>query len=78
MGIHCPEDGCDGELAEKKTRRGKTFYGCSKYPDCKYASWDKPTDQKCPECGEAFLVEKSTKKKAGFLMCPACKHEVAP
>ncbi|MBN2184588.1 MAG: type I DNA topoisomerase [Candidatus Krumholzibacteriota bacterium] len=78
MGIPCPEEGCDGEIAEKKTRRGKIFYGCSKYPDCKYASWDKPTDKKCPECGEAFLVEKSTKKKAGYLVCPECKHEVAP
>ncbi|MBN2069852.1 MAG: type I DNA topoisomerase [Candidatus Krumholzibacteriota bacterium] len=76
LGIPCPEDGCDGKIAEKKTRRGKVFYGCSRYPDCKFASWDKPTDKKCPECGEAFLVQKTSKKKGEYLKCPACKSEV--
>ena len=58
-GIKCPESDCDGELLERKSKRGKTFYGCSKYPECTYAIWEKPIDQKCPDCGAAFIAEKT-------------------
>lgn len=68
-GVKCPEEGCDGELVERKSKRGKVFYGCSKYPECSYALWDKPVDKECPECGEKFLVEKTTKKQGTFLKC---------
>jgi DNA topoisomerase-1 len=68
-GVKCPESGCDGELVERKSKRGKVFYGCNNYPKCSYALWDKPVDKKCPECGEEFLVEKTTKKKGTFLTC---------
>ncbi len=78
LGIPCPEEGCDGEIVEKKTQRGKVFYGCSRYPSCKFASWDKPTTQKCLECENSFLVLKSSKKKGDFLQCPKCKFEVVP
>ncbi len=48
-GVSCPQ--CQkGELSEKRTRRGKTFYGCDQYPDCDFALWSKPTGAKCPEC----------------------------
>jgi len=48
-GVNCPQ--CKkGELSEKRTRRGKTFYGCDQYPDCDFALWSKPTGAKCPEC----------------------------
>jgi len=72
-GVKCPNDGCDGELVERKTRRGKVFYGCNKYPKCNYATWDKPLAEICPECGHKILVEKTTKAKGTFKMCPECK-----
>lgn len=53
-GVKCPQ--CEpGEIIEKKTRRGKTFYGCNKYPDCDFALWSKPTGETCPEC-KSLLV----------------------
>jgi DNA topoisomerase-1 len=77
LGVPCPEEGCDGKISEKKTRRGKIFYGCTRYPKCKFASWDKPVGQECPSCGNSWMVEKSSSKKGKFLRCPSCKHEVA-
>ena len=68
-GVNCPEKGCTGSLVQKKSRRGKIFYGCSRFPDCKFALWDKPVAKKCPECGAKFLVEKSTKKEGNFFIC---------
>lgn len=68
-GVRCPEDGCGGELTERRSKRGKIFYGCSRFPDCKFAIWDKPVNQPCPECGAGFLVEKSSKKEGSFLSC---------
>ena len=61
----CPN--CDGKIIEKKTKRGKIFYGCSNYPKCNIAYWDKPVDEKCPNCG-SLMVE--TKKG---IVCPNCK-----
>ncbi len=68
-GVDCPEKNCDGKLVEKQSKRGKIFYGCSKYPDCNFATWDKPVNKACPMCNALFLVEKSTKKKGSFLAC---------
>ena len=62
--MDCPK--CGGKIIEKKTKRGKIFYGCNNYPKCKYASWDKPTGNLCKECGEP-LVEKN-----GSEICPNC------
>jgi len=75
LGLPCPREGCNGEIVERKTRKGKIFYGCSNYPDCDYASWDKPTDKKCPQCLKAYLVEKESKRKGRYLKCPECKYE---
>lgn len=63
----CPK--CDGDIVEKKTRRGKIFYGCDKYPKCDIALWDKPTGDTCPECG-SLLVEKKDEIK-----CSNCNYE---
>jgi DNA topoisomerase-1 len=68
-GVHCPEQGCDGELVQRSSKRGKIFYGCSRFPDCTFATWDKPVAKECPECGAKFLLEKTTKKKGTFLVC---------
>jgi DNA topoisomerase-1 len=67
-GVLCPRDG--GELVERKTRRGRVFYGCSNYPDCDFTTWNKPIPEKCPSCGSSFLVEKITKKHGRQLVCP--------
>ncbi|MCW7752934.1 type I DNA topoisomerase [Desulfobotulus sp. H1] len=70
-GVACPEKNCNGELVERKSRRGKVFYGCKRYPDCTFALWDKPIPEKCPDCGHPFLVEKTTKKLGLHLKCPS-------
>lgn len=62
----CPN--CGGQIIEKTTRRGKIFYGCDNYPKCKTAYWDKPTGDKCPECGE-MLTEKK-----GKIKCSKCEY----
>lgn len=68
-GVTCPE--CkQGELTEKKSRYGKMFYSCNRYPDCKFALWDPPVTQPCPKCGFPVLVKKVYKKKGEFLKCP--------
>jgi DNA topoisomerase I len=69
-GINCPEPGCDGELVQKVSRKGKIFYSCSRYPQCKYASWDKPVNRSCPQCNSPFLLEKQHKKQKSQLKCP--------
>jgi len=68
-GVPCPEPGCTGELTERRSKRGKIFYGCTRFPDCKFAIWDKPVNKKCPQCGAAFVVEKTSKKEGTFLAC---------
>jgi len=67
--ISCPK--CDGKILEKKTKRGKIFYGCSNYPKCDFASWDKPIEEKCPNCN-GILTEKKDKIK-----CMNCDYERA-
>lgn len=68
-GVSCPEKDCTGELLERRSKRGKIFYGCSRFPDCSFATWDKPVPQSCPVCGADFLVEKTTKRDGTFFTC---------
>jgi DNA topoisomerase-1 len=79
-GVNCPEKGCDGEVVEKTSKRGKVFYGCNRYPECKFAIWDKPVPEACPDCGSPYLIEKTTKKKGTFRLCPVkeCGFEKLP
>ncbi|HEY3217060.1 MAG TPA: type I DNA topoisomerase [Candidatus Eisenbacteria bacterium] len=77
LGIPCPECG-QGEIAERRTKRGKTFYGCTRYPDCTFAAWDKPRPVPCPTCAAPFLVEKETKKDGLVLRCLKCKGQFQP
>src|SRR5438477_296505 len=75
IGVKCPL--CkDGELVEKKARKGNTFYGCSNYPKCKFTSANKPIPEKCPSCGNEYLVEK-TLKAGPVVACPnkECDYE---
>jgi DNA topoisomerase-1 len=66
-GVLCPKDG--GDIVERKSRRGKVFYGCANYPDCDFTLWNRPVAEKCPDCGAPFLVEKVTKRHGRQLIC---------
>ena len=70
-GVKCPKCG-DGDVIQRKSKYGKVFYGCSKYPDCDFVSWNEPVNEKCPECS-SHLVKKITKKES-LLQCsnPNC------
>jgi DNA topoisomerase-1 len=68
LGIKCPECGA-GNVKERKSRWGKMFYGCDRYPKCKFASWDKPVAGPCPECNAPILVEKVTKRAGRTHRC---------
>ncbi len=77
LGIRCPE--CKkGNILEKKSRRGKLFYGCNRYPDCQFATWDKPVSEACPECGEPVMLEKVTKRAGQVRHCrnKECNYKV--
>jgi DNA topoisomerase-1 len=68
-GVKCPEQGCEGELVQRKSKRGRIFYGCSRYPKCSFAVWNKPVAKPCPECDAPFVVEHTTKKDGRHLKC---------
>ena len=68
-GVTCPA--CrEGELTEKKSRFGKIFYSCNRYPKCKYAVWDPPVAEACPKCAHPLTVNKTTKRDGTFRRCP--------
>ena len=67
--VDCPQKDCTGDIVERTSKRGKIFYGCNRFPDCTFATWDKPLDRECPVCGAKFLVEKTTKKRGTFITC---------
>jgi len=73
--IKCPKEGCGGEIVEKKTKKGRIFYGCSNFPKCDFATWFKPVTQSCPKCGAEFLITKKSKFKGEILHCLKCKYE---
>jgi DNA topoisomerase-1 len=70
-GVRCPEPSCDGELVVRRTRKGRIFYSCNRYPECKFAMWNKPVDKKCPRCGYPILEQ----RKRG-IYCPNCKKKI--
>jgi DNA topoisomerase I len=73
-GVVCPKDG--GDVVERKSRRGKVFYGCANYPKCDFTLWNKPVLEPCPKCGWPFLTEKITKRHGRQLLCAneACDY----
>ena len=64
--IDCPN--CKGKIVEKHSKKGKVFYGCNNYPSCKTAFWDQPTGEKCPKCGEMFVL------KNDEIKCSSCGY----
>ena len=69
IGVTCPK-GCGGYVSEKRSKRGRTFYGCSSYPKCDFVSWDRPRNEACPKCGSAYLLDKFSKRTGPFVACP--------
>jgi DNA topoisomerase-1 len=78
MGVDCPQ--CGAPLAQRRTKRGKPFYGCSTSPACTFALWDRPVPEPCPQCGAKFLVEKRKRGGEVTLQCAAegCDFSKAP
>jgi DNA topoisomerase-1 len=64
IGVSCPEEECSGEIIRKKTKKGRTFYGCSNYPKCSFLTWNKPINKKCSKCNHILVLSKN--KKSGF------------
>jgi len=69
VGVKCPE--CGGELAERRTRRGRIFYGCLNYPECEFTTWERPLPTPCPKCGGLL-----TEGRKGMAKCVSCGEEI--
>jgi len=63
-----------GDVIQRATRRGRPFYGCSRYPDCEFSTWDRPVEELCPKCGK-LLLEKSSREKGKYIACSSCDFE---
>ncbi|MFT8317148.1 MAG: type I DNA topoisomerase [Sporolactobacillus sp.] len=72
MGVTCPKCG-QGEVVERRSKKNRIFYGCDRYPDCDFVSWDKPIQRQCPKCG-SYLVEKKS-KSGKKVECPKCDYK---
>ena len=66
-GVACPKDG--GDIVERKSKRGRVFYGCNNYPNCDFTLWNRPLAESCPACGAPYLVEKFTKRSGHQVLC---------
>jgi DNA topoisomerase I len=75
IGVPCPNCS-EGEVVERRSKRGKTFYGCNRYPECDFVAWGRPIPGKCPDCGSSYLIEKYLKAGA-VAQCPnpECKYK---
>ena len=67
----CPK--CGGEVVERRSKKGRVFYGCSKWPECDFVTWDKPTDEKCPECGKSLFKTAGSIKRC---LADGCSYEI--
>jgi DNA topoisomerase-1 len=67
LGVKCPQDG--GDLTQKRSKKGRTFYACVNYPKCEFALWDRPVARPCPQCHASFLVEKYSKQTGTSVVC---------
>lgn len=77
LGVKCPACGI-GDLTARRTRRGRTFYGCSRYPECEFSTWHRPVAATCPSCGFIGAEERSTKARGEYRRCLKCHHEFLP
>ncbi len=74
IGVSCPKEGCDGEIVERVSKKGRTYYTCTNYPECDFILFSKPVNKFCPKCG-SILVETGGKNK--YLKCsnPECNYK---
>jgi DNA topoisomerase-1 len=79
IGIACPQDGCGGQLVERRSRRGRAYYACSKYPACRFILWQRPVAGPCPECGAPFLLERMGRGRKPMRSCfrEKCEYKEA-
>lgn len=71
IGVTCP--GCDqGKIIERRSKKGRVFYGCNRYPECEFVSWDKPVNDPCPQCG-SLMIEKRARGQV-TISCTKCDH----
>ena len=75
--MDCPLPSCGGTIVQRRSRRGKTFYGCTHYPRCTFSLWQRPVPQACPQCAATYMLEKQTKKQGVTRQCPTCKYQEA-
>jgi len=74
-GVKCPK--CkQGEIVEKQSRKGRSFFGCGRYPDCDFVAWYKPVSQKCPNGDSDYMEKRYSQKKGEYLKCPQCNEEL--
>lgn len=72
IGVPCPS--CkEGAVVERRSKKGRLFYGCNRYPECDFVSWEKPVKKPCPECGE-WMVEKRARGQV-HIQCTRCSHK---
>ncbi len=76
IGLLCPECG-EGQVVERKGRWGKSFYGCRRYPECRFTAYHRPLAEPCPDCGRSYLLEKETKREGKVIFCgnEACHYQ---
>ena len=79
IGVRCPNADCGGDLIERRSKRGKTFYGCSNYPKCDFVLWQRPVTEACPQCNASYLIEKKTKKEGVIHYCneESCDYKIS-
>ncbi len=71
IGVICPN--CkEGEIVERRSKKGRAFFGCERYPACDFVAWNKPVNEPCSRCGSPYMVEAGRK---GQIRCPACGHD---
>ena len=69
LGVKCPQPDCGGDLVQKRTKKGRSFFACGNYPKCEFALWDRPVPKTCPTCQAPFLVEKVSKQAGRSVQC---------
>ena len=69
VGLDCPRENCGGRIVERRSRRGRVFFGCNNYPKCDFVTWYRPVAERCPSCGNPYILEKITKKDGTTLFC---------
>ncbi|TMI90642.1 MAG: type I DNA topoisomerase [Bacillati bacterium ANGP1] len=78
IGVRCPTDG--GEIVERRTRKGRMFFGCANYPACTFTSWDRPTGRTCPVCGQMLVAKRARRGAPTPVVCSnkTCEYKEAP